>query len=108
MPGVKKVYLSRFDTGRAMRSGEIRNSQVTGLPRQAAAVAPAEPAGRALVALTPAPATPEPLSVHRQAPFLAQLIATREQHPQTRERRRAEPAEAVAAYQANAALTPSS
>jgi len=88
-----------------MRSGEIRNSQVTGLARQAAQAAPAEPAGHALIAVTPAAAAHEPLVVYRQAPFLAQLIATREQHPQTRERRRAEPSEAVAAYRAGTAST---
>ena len=39
------------------------------------------------------------------APFLAQLVATKDQHPQTRERRRAEPDMASAAYRAAAALT---
>jgi hypothetical protein len=34
------------------------------------------------------------------APFLAQLIATRQQAPQTRTRRRAEPTDAVSAYAA--------
>lgn len=58
---------------------------------------------RALVApVAPAAATPRPQ--HRQAPFLAQLIATKQQHPQTRERRRAEPAEAVNAYRTMAKL----
>ena len=37
--------------------------------------------------------------------FLAQLIATKEQHPQTRERRRADPTDVLAAYRAAAALT---
>jgi hypothetical protein len=40
----------------------------------------------------------------RHATFLAHLIATARQVPQTRERRRAEPAEAIAAYQAAARL----
>jgi len=40
----------------------------------------------------------------RQTPFLAHLLAVRDQHAQTRERRRAEPHEAIAAYQAAAAL----
>lgn len=58
---------------------------------------------RALVALAaPTPAAPPPR--YRQAPFLAQLIATKQQLPQTRERRRAEPAEAVSAYRAMAKL----
>ena len=45
-------------------------------------------------------ATPSrPLApVRRDAAFLAHLLATRAQAPQTRARRRAEPAEAVAAY----------
>jgi hypothetical protein len=33
------------------------------------------------------------------------MIATKDQHPQSRERRRAEPDEALAAYRATAALT---
>jgi len=67
--------------------------------------APAEGESRALVAVSPAMAPPEPPRVFRQAPFLAHLIATREQMPQTRIRRRAEPGEALAAYRAVAAVT---
>ena len=63
----------------------------------------AAPQGRALVTTTPQP-TVEPASHYRQAAFLAQLIATRDHAPQTRERRRAEPMEALAAYRATAAL----
>ena len=37
---------------------------------------------------------------HPAAPFLAQLIATQMQAPQTRARRRAAPGEAIAVYQA--------
>jgi hypothetical protein len=59
---------------------------------------------RALVALAPI-SDHAPAAGFREAPFLAQLIATREQLPQTRERRRAEPGEAIAAYRAAAALT---
>jgi len=57
---------------------------------------------RALVAIEPAAphASPRALARHPAAPFLAQLIATHLQVPQTRERRRAEPAEAIAAYRA--------
>jgi hypothetical protein len=40
----------------------------------------------------------------RDAAFLAHLIATRTQAPQTRARRRAEPAEAIARYRAVANL----
>jgi hypothetical protein len=42
---------------------------------------------------------------YRQAPFLAHLLATKDQHPQTRERRRAGADEALAAYRTIAALT---
>lgn len=59
---------------------------------------------RALVALAAATTAPTPRPRHRQAPFLAQLIATKQQHPQTRERRRAEPAQAINAYRAMAEL----
>ncbi len=41
---------------------------------------------------------------YRQPAFLAHLIATKEQCPQTRERRRAEPGDAIAAYRAVDAL----
>ncbi len=59
--------------------------------------------GRALVTLTPLPAVDTPDSF-RQAPFLAQLIAMKDQHPQTREHRRVEPREAAATYRAADAL----
>ena len=70
------------------------------------AAAPA-PAGesRALIALTPAAAACQPSGSYRQAAFLAHLIATKDQSTQTRERRRAEPGEAIAAYRATVALT---
>lgn len=55
-------------------------------------------ASRALVALTPLATSRQPFESHRQAAFLAHLIATKDQLPQTRERRRAEPSEAIAAY----------
>jgi hypothetical protein len=47
----------------------------------------------------------EPLASYRPAAFLAHLIATKEQLPQTCERRRAEPSEAIAAYRAVEAMT---
>jgi hypothetical protein len=53
---------------------------------------------RALVVLTPAAAQGKAPETHRQAPFLAQLLAIKDQHPQTREHRRAEPDEVLAAY----------
>ena len=89
-----------------MRIGQITTtgSRPNGLPTQGAETAPAGES-RALVALTPAAAAHQPSESHRQAAFLAHLIATKDQLPQTRERRRAEPAEAIAAYRAGAALT---
>jgi hypothetical protein len=62
-------------------------------------------ASRALVALTPASTAHRAPESYRQAPFLAHLLATKDQHPQTRERRRAGADEALAAYRTTAALT---
>src|SRR5262245_2754498 len=64
---------------------------------------------RALVAVAPIVRSDAPAPVARRAAsaaFLAQLIATREQLPQTRERRRAEPADAIAVYAARIAAVP--
>jgi hypothetical protein len=93
-----------------MRRGEIKKvvQRQSGLTPQGAEPASAEqatPHSRALVALTAAAALHAVPESYRQAPFLAQLLAMRDQHPQTRERRRAEPDEALAAYRATAALT---
>jgi hypothetical protein len=66
-----------------------------------------EPAGsksRALVALDPVLGHSGQPSIHRYAPFVAHLVATKDQHPQTRERRRVDPHDALAAYRAAAAL----
>jgi hypothetical protein len=52
------------------------------------------PVGPVRASVTPDRPSPRP-----SAPFLAHVIATAQQAPQTRVRRRAEPAEAVAAYQ---------
>jgi hypothetical protein len=46
------------------------------------------------------PEVVSPPSLRPSAPFLAQLIATAQQVPQTRARRRAEPADAAACYAA--------
>jgi hypothetical protein len=62
--------------------------------------APAQ--SRALVVTEVAEA--QPSVVYRQATFLAHLIATKEHAPQTRERRRADPAVAISAYRTVAAL----
>jgi len=74
--------------------------------RPAAAHETAVSESRALVAVEPAAphASPRSLTRHPAAPFLAQLIATHLQVPQTRERRRAEPGEAIAAYQSTKGL----
>jgi len=61
--------------------------------------------GRALVTLAPNAAAPEAQPGYRNVAFLAQLIATKDQHPQTRERRRADPTDVLAAYRAAAALS---
>lgn len=58
---------------------------------------------RALMVTAPAVSPPPPAN-YREASFLAHLIATKNHAPQTRERRRAEPNEAIAAYRAVAAL----
>lgn len=59
-----------------------------------------ETGSRALIALkAPAPSEGATrVTRHPAAGFLAQLIATRMQAPQTRARRRAEPEEAIAVY----------
>jgi hypothetical protein len=53
-----------------------------------------------LIAVEPSRRSEQAWSPSRQptAPFVAHLIATRMQAPQTRERRRAEPDEAIAVY----------
>lgn len=59
---------------------------------------------RAIIPVAP-PAPSERTVIHTRypaAPFLAHLIATHMHAPQTRERRRAEPETAVAAYGADA------
>ncbi len=87
-----------------MRLIEINSgiSRPVGGSKPQAPQMPAE--SRALVALTPHPAVQPANRGRLAAEFLAHLIATKEQAPQTRERRRAEPPEAAAAYQAAALL----
>lgn len=87
-----------------MRIGGIGGPAIGPAARRAASER-REPEGaeaqtRALIAIE-ATATSErvvSLTRHPAAPFLAHLIATRIQAPQTRARRRAEPEEALAAY----------
>lgn len=89
----------RVDAAKQAASGR------TGAWRDDAAPAHAAHAGesRALV-VTSAPIAREMPVNYREASFLAHLIATKDHAPQTRERRRAEPGEAIAAYRAVAAL----
>ncbi len=60
---------------------------------------------RALVATEIPVAALRVSPAYREAAFLAHLLATKAMAPQTRERRRAEPDEAIAAYCAAAELT---
>jgi len=84
----------------------IRDSFAVGAdraPRHAAASASpsrAPASARALIALAPSAPSDADLSARPQTAFLAQLIATADKLPQTRARRRADPAEAIAAYAA--------
>ena len=98
--------LSRLETGDAMRVSDTGQAVLRYGSAPAAAAAPAElrADSRALIAIAPVAEAHQPSALYRQAPFLAQLIATKDQHPQTRERRRAAPEEAVAAYRATAKL----
>ena len=64
----------------------------------------AVPAGRALALRSAAPTDTQASGPRPSASFLAQLIATAQQAPQTRQRRRAAPDEASASY--TAAATP--
>ena len=54
--------------------------------------------GRALAAVAPAEAPPAFVRLRPHAPFITQLIATRDALPETRRLRRAEPALAARAY----------
>lgn len=82
----------------AARPGPAQPSQFVG-----PAGAPAQ--GRALVRVSPISPTPRAVDNSRPAAaFLAQLIATNQQAPQTRARRRAEPEEACAVYAAAMAI----
>ena len=89
-----------------MRISGIAGSTVGRVTRRVAAdiAAPDVGESRALIAIE-APAPAERSFIHSRppaAPFLAQLIATRQQAPQTRARRRAEPREAITVYAAMA------
>ncbi|HEY5305317.1 MAG TPA: hypothetical protein VIJ52_01430 [Pseudolabrys sp.] len=59
----------------------------------------------ALVPVEPVITATDAPEAFRQAPFLTQLLAIRDQHPQTRLYCRAEPRVALAAYRNTATLT---
>jgi hypothetical protein len=81
---------------------DARSRQRPADPPAQAEVAPKTPS-RALVPVGPADRAGSANPLPRpSAPFLAQLIAANRKLPQARERRRAEPHEAIAAYAAAA------
>ena len=86
-------------------SGRTFGQMAGGMPHEAAQQAK-EPRSesRALVPVAPQSERTDRPMAYRDAPFLAQLIATKAKLPQTRARRRAEPTEALAAYRSVAAL----
>ena len=92
-----------------MLVGEVNGSQSRRPhPAMSARESVSEPTGsdsRALVALDPLQDHFGNTVSHHYAPFVAQLVATKDQHPQTRERRRADPNDVLAAYRATATLT---
>ena len=94
----------RVDTVQQAASAQANafGERLAGDAAQESAHAAAAPS-RALVVTAPPAAAPT-APVHRQAAFLAHLIATKAQAPQTRERRRADPSEAIAAYRSAIAL----
>ncbi len=86
-----------------MRVGDAREVSFGPATVAGDETAPARPESRALVALTP-PVQVAATRTYRPAPFLAHLLAVKDQHAQTRDRRRASPHEAIAAYKATKAL----
>lgn len=67
--------------------------EASNLPSSSRALVP-------LIPLAPEYDAPHHSPVRRVASFLTHLIATAEKVPQAREKRRAEPADVIAAYQA--------
>ena len=85
--------------------GGIRGSSVTATGRTSRDETPSRheaktESGRALIALEPIAPGDALLRTRPQASYLAHLIATKDKLPQTRERRRAEPQDVIAAYAA--------
>ncbi len=75
-------------------------------PRADQPSAAAARSSRALIALRPIRPDDSEMRARPQAEFLAHLIATDRKLPQTRQRRRAQPEDAVAAYAATGAERP--
>lgn len=86
---------TRFATDARVRAGAPA-AKSAGEPVTSRALVPVSP---------PAPAHAEPPVSPRPAAFLAHLVAMRDQAPQTRLRRRAEPAEAALAYRTSSCMT---
>src|SRR5690606_4970783 len=88
-----------------LRSGEAQRRACGRQPAAGPGWSAPEP--RALTTVQPVTRVETSFVVHWRplAPFLAQLIATSRQLPQTRERRRAEPEKALAAYAATGVPT---
>jgi hypothetical protein len=104
----RKRPLCRFETGEAMTPIDITQGPSTigtdrRAPRESGVRAPVPEVGRALMPLPPTPHTEQAPPPYSRANFLAHLIATAQALPQTRERRRAEPNHAAAAYAQTAA-----
>ncbi|MGN6570904.1 MAG: hypothetical protein ACTHLO_05770 [Pseudolabrys sp.] len=96
--------MSQIETSGVMSVGGSREGTFGGRRPPLDPQPSSAPASRALT-LVAAPASHEaPILTRGDAAFLAHLIATKEQAPQTRLKRRAEPAEVLAAYRAVAAL----
>ncbi|HEY1154072.1 MAG TPA: hypothetical protein VGE73_09490 [Pseudolabrys sp.] len=83
--------------GSRQASGHIRDNRES---RALVAVAPVKPTAR------PQSDRPRAARPASTAPFLAHLVATREQAPQTRTRRRVEPAEAIQIYRSQTMTAP--
>jgi len=103
---VSKQPLCHIETDTVMTAGEI--GQLTAADTNGSVArhdATTNVGGsRALVALTHPPAR-EAVAGRANARFLAQLLAVKDGHPQTRERRRVTADEAIAAYRSVAALS---
>jgi hypothetical protein len=101
-PGTKGRQLRAIASIRspsvALRRSEMGRQDVNG----AASDDRREPCRSLMVVDVNEEAHPLGRCAHPTAPFLAHLIATQQQVPQTRQRRRAEPEDAVAVYAAAA------